>query len=106
MKNDDVNNMTEAELAEYFHRHRDDLAGEEVDSRTPSRLDVMLSVRFSRDEATTLRAAAERAGMTLSAYLRQTALAASTTNVIDLDRVRQDMARVRELASDALRALA
>lgn len=66
----------------------------------------MISARFSRDEAAALRAAAERAGMSLSAYLCQTALTASATNVVDLDRVRQDVARVQELASDALRALA
>src|SRR5215211_4066229 len=104
--NNDVDKMTEAELAEHFHRHRDDLAGDEVESRTPTRLDVMISARFSREEATALRAAAERAGMSLSAYLRQTALAAFATNVVDLDRVRQDVARVKELAADALRALA
>lgn len=106
MSNDDVDKMTEAELAEYFHRHRDELAGEKVESRAPIRLDVMISVRFSGDEASALRAAAERAGMSLSAFLRQSVLAASTSNVVDLDRVRQDVARVQELASDALRALA
>ncbi|HZN18903.1 MAG TPA: hypothetical protein VFB84_12115 [Micromonosporaceae bacterium] len=103
---DDVDKMTEAQLAEYFQRHRDDLAGDEVDSRPPARLDVMISIRFTREEAAVLRTAAEHAGMSLSAYLRQTALAASATNVVDLDRVRRDVARVRELASDALRALA
>lgn len=104
--NNGIDKMTEAELAEHFYRHRDDPAGDEVESRTPTRLDVMISARFSREEATALRAAAEGAGMSLSAYLRQTALAASATNVVDLDRVRQDVARVKELASDALRALA
>jgi uncharacterized protein (DUF1778 family) len=103
---DDVNAMTEAELAEHFYAHRDDLAGEEVDSRPPTRLDVMVSARFSRDEAQVLREAAESAGMSISAFLRQSALAATTANVVDLERVRQDVARVRELASDALRALA
>lgn len=29
--------MTEAELADYFYLHRDDLAGEEVPSRPPLR---------------------------------------------------------------------
>ncbi|GEM_PF-5978938 len=66
----------------------------------------MVSARFSRDEAAALRTAAEHAGMSLSAYLRQSALLAATTNVVDLDRVRQDVARVRDLASDALQALA
>ncbi|HET8661456.1 MAG TPA: hypothetical protein VFM55_20970 [Micromonosporaceae bacterium] len=68
----DLDTMTEAELAEHFQRHRDDLAGDEVESRTPMRLAVMISARFSREEASALRAAAERAGMSVSAYLRQT----------------------------------
>src|SRR5262245_35883566 len=63
MSNNDVDNMTEAELAEHFHRHRDNLAGEEMESRAPTRLDVMISARFSREEAAALRAAAARAGM-------------------------------------------
>lgn len=96
----------EANLAEEFYRHRGDLAGEEVPSVTPARLDVMVSARFSAQEAQALRRAADGAGMTLSAFLRQCALAASQTNVIDLDRVRQDVVRLRDLASDALRALA
>jgi hypothetical protein len=106
MSSDDVSAMSEAQLAEQFYRHRGEPSGEEVGSRTPTRLDVMVSARFSRDEANALRAAADRAGMSLSAFLRQSALTASATNVVDLDRVRQDVARVQELASDALRALA
>jgi uncharacterized protein (DUF1778 family) len=106
MNSDDIGTMSEAQLAEHFHRHRGELAGEEIDSRAPTRLDVMVSARLSRDEASALRAAAERASMSLSAFLRQSALTASTTNVVDLDRVRQDVARVHELASDAIRALA
>lgn len=39
--------MTEAELADYYYAHRDDLAGEVVPSHTPSRLDVMISTRSS-----------------------------------------------------------
>jgi len=102
----DEHSMAEAELAEHLYQHRDDLAGAVVASRTPTRLDVMVSARFNRDEVAALRAAAEQAGLSLSAYLRQVALAATTTNVVDLDRVRQDVARMRELAADALRTLA
>lgn len=98
--------MTEAQLAADFYHHRDELAGDEVPSRPPTRLDVMVSTRLTREEAETIRVAAERAGMSLSAFLRQSALAASTTNVVDLDRVRQDVTHMRELAADALRALA
>lgn len=98
--------MTEAELAADFYEHRDDLAGDEVPSEKPARLDVMLSARFSRDEVEVLRGSAQRAGLTLSAFLRQSALRAASTNVVDLDRVRQDVARMSDLAADALRALA
>jgi hypothetical protein len=67
--------MTEAELADYFYTHRDDLAGDEVPSQMPERLDVMLSVRFSAAEAAEIRATAQRARMSVSAFLRQQALA-------------------------------
>lgn len=97
--------MTEAELAEYYYANRSDLAGDEVPSRTPSRLDVMISVRFSAAEASTVRAAAERAHMSVSAYLRQRALSPGG-EVVDLDRVRADLRAVRATAADALHALA
>lgn len=98
--------MTEAELADYFYRHRDDIAGEEVSSQTPVRLDVMISARFTAAEAARVRAAAERAGMSVSAFLRQQALSAVGSNVVDLSRVRADLEDVRSKANDALRALA
>jgi hypothetical protein len=96
--------MTEAELADYYYTHRDDLAGEEVPSPVPKRLDVMLSVRFSAAEAAEIRAAAQRARMSVSAFLRQQALA-STSNVVDLARVRADLEDMRAKAADALQAL-
>jgi uncharacterized protein (DUF1778 family) len=98
--------ITEAELAADFYEHRDDLAGDEVPSKLPARLDVMISARFTREEAETLRDSAAQAGMSVSGFLRQSALTAAVTNVVDLDRVRQDVAGMRELAADALRALA
>lgn len=98
--------MTDAELAADFYEHRHELAGDEVPSRQPARLDVMVSARFTRDEVRILREAAEHAGMSLSSFLRQSALVAAASNVVDLERVRQDVARMRELAMDALRALA
>lgn len=97
--------MTEAELADYYFAHRDDLAGEEVSSHTRSRLDVMISARFTTTEAAAVRAAAERARMSVSAFLRQQALAAVDSNVVDLARLRADLEDVRCKAIDALRAL-
>jgi hypothetical protein len=83
--------MTEAELAEYFYAHRDDLAGEEVPSRTPERMDVMISARFTPSEAVELRAAAEQARMSVSAFLRQRVMATLHTNVVNLERARADL---------------
>lgn len=97
--------MTEAELADYYYEHRDDLAGEEVPSHTPRRLDVMISARFSTSEAAAVRAAAERARMSVSAFLRQQALDAVDSNVVDLVRLRADLEDVRCKATDALRAI-
>ena len=98
--------MTEAELAEYYYQNRHDLAGAEVPSRTPVKMGVMISVRFTPDEARQVRAAAAQANMSVSAYLRQCAFAAPHDNVVDLDRVRADLRDVRSRAADALRALA
>ncbi len=97
--------MTEAELAEYFYANRGDLAGDEVPSRNPPRLDVMISVRFSASEASEVRAAAARAHMSVSAYLRERALRPGG-EVVDLERVRADLRAVRATAADALNALA
>lgn len=97
--------MTEAELADYYYANRDDLAGDEVPSRTPARMGVMMSVRLSKEEAAEVRAAAARADMSVSAFLRHCALGSLGDNVIDLDRVRADLRDVRSRAADALRAL-
>jgi mobilization protein NikA len=97
--------MTEAELAEYYYENRHDLAGEEVPSRTPAKMGIMISVRFTQDEARQVRAAAAQANMSVSAYLRQRALAARHDKVVDLDRVRADLRDVRSRAADALRVL-
>lgn len=102
----DPDEMSEEELAEYFYEHRDELAGEEVPSRTPARLDVMFSARFSREEADAVREAADEAKMTLSAFLRQAVLATTGRRVVDLERVRKDVAKLRELSDDAWQALA
>jgi len=98
--------MTEAELAEYYYAHRDDLAGDEVPSRVPERMDVMISARFTPSEAADLRAAAERARMSVSAFLRHRVMATLHSNVVDLDRARADLHDVYSKAADALCALA
>lgn len=101
----DPESMTEEELAEYYYEHRNELGGEEVPSRRPHRLDVMISARFTPTEAASVRAAAERAGVSVSAYLRNCVLAADDAKVINLDRVRKDLATARNVVDHALRAL-
>jgi hypothetical protein len=66
----------------------------------------MISARFSAAEAAQVRAAAEQARMSGSAFLRQQALAAVGGNVVDLARVRADLEDMRSKATDALQALA
>lgn len=101
-----LDEMTEAELADYFYAHREDLAGEEVPSRTPERMDVMISARFAPAEAAELRAAAERAKMSVSAFIRQRVMATIGTHAVDVERARADLRDVYAKAADALRALA
>ena len=84
--------MTEAEVAEYYHEHRDD-------PRPSARLTPMC-LRAARGcpaqlrGESTIREAAQRSGMTVSAFLRQAGLAAASSDVIDL-RLRRDVREAR-----------
>jgi hypothetical protein len=105
-KNKHPDEMTEAELADYYYAHRDDLAGDEVTSDAPERMDVMISARFSPAEAAELRAAAARAELSVSAFLRQCVMVRLSDKVVDLERARADLKDMYSKAADALRALA
>jgi uncharacterized protein (DUF1778 family) len=98
--------MTEAEEAEYLYAHRDDpdLAGEEV-PYTPPR-GARVAVRLSFDEERRIRQAAEEAGMSVSAFLRQAALTAAARRVTDIERLRRDLDEARSRLDDAWQALA
>jgi uncharacterized protein (DUF1778 family) len=98
--------MTEAELAEYYHEHRDDpeAVGETV-AYVPPRA-ARVAVRLSFEEESTIREAAQRSGMTVSAFLRQAGLAAASSDVIDLERLRRDVREARAHIDDAWRSLA
>lgn len=102
----DLDDMTEAELAEYYYAMRDepDFLGEEVGQAEPAKLSTMVSVRFTPEEAAKLRQAAAEADMTLSAYLRQCALTASERPV-DIDRLRRDVQEEGVRLFDAMRVL-
>jgi predicted DNA binding CopG/RHH family protein len=84
--------MTEAELADYYNRTQDtsdfDL-GEAVPITV--RRNVTISVRFSEEEITELRARAEQAGVKVTSFIRAAALDASSP---------VDRAQLSELARD------
>ncbi|MEV6982407.1 hypothetical protein AB0M95_14255 [Sphaerisporangium sp. NPDC051017] len=103
---EDVEQLSEAELAELYYAHRDDpdAQGEEALRTEPSRLSSIVSVWFTPEETVRLRRAAEEAGLTLSSYIRQCALTTSDRPV-DIDRVRRDVEEAGRRLSDALRAL-
>jgi hypothetical protein len=67
---------SESERAEYYESHKDDpeLWGEPQPAKPRRRLASMISVRLSPDEADAIREAAEREGLSVSAFLRAAAL--------------------------------
>jgi predicted DNA binding CopG/RHH family protein len=77
---------TDAELADYYDRHRDLTTwGEPEPKRAAGRLDVTISVRFSADELAAVRARAEAAGLKPTTYIRRLVL---TADEAPLDRTR------------------
>lgn len=102
----DVKRMTDAELAEHYYARRDnvDPLGEQVQFRPPR--GARVGVRLSCEEERQIREAAELAGMTVSAYLRQAGLSAAAARVVDIDRLRRDVDEARARIDDAWRALA
>jgi hypothetical protein len=77
-----LTDMTEDELANYYYQHRDELAGEEVFLQGPVRLEEMFGVRLASTDADLVRAAAQRAQMSVPAYIRQVVLNAAWDEVI------------------------
>lgn len=105
---DRFNEMTEAERGDDHYAHRDDPArwGEPVPAQGPAVLSVMVSARFSSQEAEQLAVAATAAGMSRSAFVRQVALSAAANKVVDVERVRRDVDEAERRLADARRALA
>lgn len=72
-------NLTEAELADYYHRTED---VSEFDLEHPEpvtvRRTVTISVRFSEEEITELRARADQAGVKVTSFIRAAALEATS----------------------------
>ena len=106
MSDKQPDSMTEAELADYYYAHRDDpeMVGESVDYVPPRAARV--AVRLNLEEEQRIREAAQAAGMTVSAFLRQAGLTAATARVVDIDRLRRDVRQARSRIDDAWQALA
>jgi uncharacterized protein (DUF1778 family) len=82
--------MTKSERADYYYEHRDDPnVWDDAQPTTARRLSTVLSVRFDPGEAERVSAAAEKAGMTLSAYVRQSVLSTAEESVVDREKVRK-----------------
>lgn len=80
----DTENMTEAELADYYNR-TEDLSEFGDPEPVEFRRSVTISVRFSQDEIEELRRRADAAGLKVTALIRSLALA--TERPIDRDAV-------------------
>jgi hypothetical protein len=100
--------QSEADIAEryYERRHEDRDWGEPERLVQPARLDVTLSVRFSREELGAVRTAAEQAGIKPTAFIRQAAMEALVRRPVDRARLQHDLAKAVELMEDAQRSLA
>lgn len=69
-----LDQMTDAELAEWQYAHRDELEaedGEPVHAEISTQLSVTLSFRVPGSEADTIREAAREAGMSMSEWIRR-----------------------------------
>lgn len=103
---DQTGPIGEAERAEDYYEHRyDDRWGEPVEMRGPKPLSVMVSARFTRSEADQLTSAAEAAGMSRSAFVRQAALSSATGKVVDVARLRRSVDEAERQLSAAREAL-
>jgi hypothetical protein len=79
-----------AALAEELYEHRGELGGEEVDAVIDPAVRSVISVRFNHGELGAIEAAAKEAGLAMSTYIRNAALAAAGS--IDVDAARKDLA--------------
>ncbi|TVR31083.1 MAG: hypothetical protein EA388_13915 [Nitriliruptor sp.] len=98
-----MNDITEAELAEWQYAHRDELdseQGEEVEVDISPHLSVTLSFRLPGAEADAIRQAAKDAGMTLSEWVRQ-----ACRDALDPDRSARSHRAAQSELRDATRQL-
>lgn len=94
-----------ADLAEFYDAHRDDkeMWDEPEPVAKSERLDVTLSVRFTRSEIARIREAAESANVKPTTLIREAAL--NHVLPVDVKRLSADLDRLAELVSDARHSL-
>ncbi len=96
--------MTDEQAAEYYYRHRDEIEhepGEPVDIEPARSLSLVVSVRLREDEAEKVAAASEAAGMKVSTFIRQAAVAAATRDEpLDREALARRLASVRRAVDD------
>lgn len=104
-----IDEMTDAELADYYNRTQDvsEFEGGEVivPPATKETRNLTISVRFSPTEMADLEAQAAAAGMPLTTYIRRTALA-SKEPPIDRDEVLDLLTLLRRKVEPAKRTRA
>lgn len=97
--------MSEAELADYYYDHRNDenAVGEQLQYVPPRA--ARIAVRLSFDEEDRIRRAAQGAGMSVSAFLRQAGMNAAGAEIVNVERLRRDVSEARARIDDAWQAL-
>lgn len=101
----DFDSTSEAERAEWLYENRDSLTVEDLDREFVIAPDVsaVVSVRIPSGQLGVIESAARNAGMPLSTYIRQAALA--TAHAVNLEKARKDLTRIRTAVSDLERHL-
>jgi hypothetical protein len=96
--------MTDEQAAEHYYRHRHEIErepGEPVDIEPARPLSLVVSVRLREGEAEKVAAASEAAGMKVSTFIRQAAIAAATREgSLDHEALTRRLASVRRAVDD------
>lgn len=96
--------MTDEQAAEHYYRHRDEIErepGEPVDMEPARPLSLVVSVRLREGEAEQVAAASEAAGMKVSTFIRQAAVAAAARDEsLDREALTRRLASVRRAVDD------
>lgn len=96
--------LTDEQAADHYYRHREEIEGdpgEPVDIEPARPLSLVVSVRLRADEAEQVAAAADAAGMKVSTFIRQAAVAAATHDEsLDLEALARRLASVRRAVDD------